>query len=169
MTRLIRSLTPLGLILVLAVALSACRTAGEKSNYDPAAHQSAVAMKSQTLSLMARSGETFSRLGPEVEAVNAGLEEAHRLAAAAPDNEIVAAEWAAMKDPGHDLYGGFVRRWQASGTLNQATRDAAMDRVSARFNYLLCLEAAKKSTRGGICTPPGAAEPEASEPAAASG
>jgi hypothetical protein len=165
MTRAIRSLAPLGLVLVLAVALVGCRTGAERSNYDAAAHERAVAAKSQALSLMASSAEAFSRHSANVDAVNAELEEGYRLAAAAPDNAAVTAEWAAMKDPGRDLYGGFVRLWQSGGTVDQATRDAAMNRVTAGFNYVLCLEAAKKTTKGGICVSPAAPLPEAVETA----
>lgn len=167
MTKVVRSLAPLGLVLVLAVGLAACRTAGEKkTNYDPAAHQRAVALKSQTLSLMASSGEAFSRHRASVEELNAAIDEAIKLSSAAPDNAAVVAEWTAMKDPGGNLYGGFVRRWQASGAVDAATRDAAMARVTARFNYILCLEAAKKTTKGGVCAPPQAAQPAADEEAA---
>jgi hypothetical protein len=82
------------------------------------------------------------------------MDEAYALSAAAPDNEVVAAEWSAMKDPAGTLFGGYVRAWQAGGAVGQAARDAAIDQVTQRFDYILCLEAAKR-TRGGFCTPPG--------------
>jgi hypothetical protein len=154
---------PLGLVLAVAVALSACRSSKEETyNFDPAAHERATELKSRALGLIAVSGEPFSRHREDAESVNAAMEEAHELAAAAPENELVTAGWAAMKDPAGDLYGGFVRRWQASGTVNQEALSAAMDQTTVHFDYILCLEAAKR-TKAGRCTPPGqqpVAEPQ---------
>lgn len=161
--KVIQSLAPLGLVLAVVIALSACRSSGEETyDFDPAAHQRATEIRSRALGLIAVSSEPFSRHRADVDSVNAAMEEAHGLAAAAPRNELVTAEWAAMKDPGGDLYGGFVRRWQASGTVDQEARGAAIDRATLRFDYILCLEAAKR-TKAGRCTPPGqqpVAEPE---------
>ncbi|MGH6923587.1 MAG: hypothetical protein ACRED5_07590 [Propylenella sp.] len=166
--KVIRTLTTLGLALLVLVALGACRTSkkDETYNFDPAAHQRAVELKSKTLSLMAASGESYSAHRADAETLAAAMDEAHRLSAAAADNELVAAEWAGMKDASGDLYGGFARRWQANGRVDEAARDAAMNRVTTRFDYILCLEAAKR-TKAGRCTPPGSAQPEAAEPGAA--
>lgn len=159
--RAIRSLAPLGVMLLVAVALAACRTSKDETfNFDPAAHQRATELKSRTLALVAMSGEPYSRHRTEVEALNADIESAYTLSAAAPDNEAVAAAWAAVKAPDGDLYGGFVRRWQASGRVDEATRNAALERLTAQFDYILCLEAAKR-TKAGICIPPGGTEPAA--------
>lgn len=154
----IRVLAMLGLAALLAGGLSACRSSKEKTyDFDPLAHQRAVALKADAMGLVAVSGEPFGRHRESVEATNAKLEEAFSLSAAAPGNELVTAEWAAMKNPEGDLYRGFVRRWQARGTIDQATREAAVSRITARFDYILCLEVAKR-TKAGRCTPPGAAE-----------
>jgi hypothetical protein len=163
--KVIRSLTPLGLVLAALVALAACRTSKKEEiyNFDAAAHQRAVELKSEAMGLLAVSGEPFARHRAEVEAVSGKVEQAYELSAAAAENELVVAEWAAMKDATGDLYGGYVRRWQASGTVDQATRDTWINRVTARFDYILCLEAAKR-TKSGHCAPPGAAQPEATQP-----
>jgi hypothetical protein len=71
-----------------------------------------------------------------------------------------------MKDPGRDLYAGFVQRWRANGTVDQAARGAAINRVTTRFDYILCLEAAKR-TKAGVCNPPGEAAPASAPPDAA--
>jgi hypothetical protein len=166
--RLVHTLALFGVVVAAAFALSACRTAkkDETFNFDQAAHQRAVELKSKAVAAMANSGEAYSRHRADVEALNAEMEKAYELSAAGPDNATVAAEWAAMKDPGRDLYGGFASRWRASGTVDQAARDAAMNRVTGRFDYILCLEAAKR-TKAGICKPPEAAAPAAAQPDAA--
>jgi hypothetical protein len=163
--RVIRSLAPLGVMLLIAVALAACRTSKDETfNFDAAAHQRATELKSKTLALVAMSGDAYSQHRTDVEALNADIENAYELSAAAPDNEAVIAAWAAMKAPEGNLYGGFVRRWQASGRIDEATRDAALDRLTVQFDYILCLEAAKR-TRGGICAPPGGETQPAPAPA----
>jgi hypothetical protein len=112
---------------------------------------------------MAASGESYASHRADAEALAAAMDESLQLSAGAADNELVAAEWAAMKDSAGDLYGGFARRWQAAGAVDQATRDAAMNRVTTRFDYILCLEAAKR-TKAGRCPPPSAAQPDAAQP-----
>jgi hypothetical protein len=160
-----RSHAPLAAIVAVAVLVSACRTLNNDDfTFDAAAHQRALALKSRSLALMASSGEAYSRHSQDAEALTAEMENAYQLSAAAPDNELVIVEWEAMKDPERGLYGGFVRRWQASGTIDAATRDLWMDKVTVRFNYIICLEAAKK-TKAGRCTPP-EADATASPPAA---
>lgn len=164
----VRSFTLVFAAIAVAFALSACRTSKEENtyNYDAAAHQRATELKSKALAAMANSVESYSAHRADVQAVNADMEKAYELSAAAPDNQTVADQWAAMKNPAGDLYGGYIRRWQASGRIDQATRDAAMTRVSARFDYILCLEAAKR-TKAGICTPPEGAAPAPGEGEAA--
>jgi hypothetical protein len=154
--RAIRSLAPLGAVLLVAAALAACRTSKDETfNFDAAAHQRATEIKGKTLGLVAVSNESFSGHRTEVETLSGEIENAYTLSAAAPDNETVSAAWAALKAPEGDLYGGFVRQWRASGRLNEATRGAFSDRLTAQFDYILCLEAAKR-TKAGVCAPPGA-------------
>jgi hypothetical protein len=169
MSEILRRLMAVALAVGLAAALVACRTTRQEKtyNYDAAAHQRAIELKSRALATMANSGDAYSRHRSDVETASADMEKAYELSAAAPDNAVVAAEWAAIKDPGGDLYGAYVKRWQARGKVDTDTRNAAMKRVELNFDYLLCLEAAKR-TRGGICAPPGgapAAPPPAPEPA----
>lgn len=167
--RLFRSLTLLVAASAVAFAFSACRSSKEDTNtytFDPAAHQRAVDLKSKVLAIMANSLESFSAHRAEVEATNADLAQAHELSATAPDNQAVTGEWAAMKDPAGPLYGGYVSLWQARGRMDEATRDAATARVTAHLDYILCLEAAKR-TKAGICAPPETAAPATAEPGAA--
>ncbi len=163
--RPVRSLTLVVAAVAVGLALSACRTTKDDKtyNYDPAAHQRAVELKSKVQTVMANSTEAYSAHRAAVDAVNADLEKAYELSAAAPDNQTIADEWAAIKNPGGDLYGGYVRLWQARGRVDEATRDAAMTKVTAHLDYILCLEAAKR-TKAGVCTPPETSAPAAAAP-----
>ena len=162
---IIRAFAALALIALVALALGACRTSGEGTyDFDPAAHQRATELKSRAVALVANSGEAYSRHRADVEAVSAAMSEAFALSAATADNEVIAGAWSAMKDPFGDLFGGYVRRWQASGAIAEAAREAATAQIVAHFDYILCLEAARR-TRGGLCAPPGA-EADGAVPAA---
>ncbi len=163
----VRIVFTLGLVAAVAVGSSACRSSKEKTyNFDPEAHQRAVELKSEALGLVAISGEPYGRHAESVQATNTKLEQAYELSAAAADNEAIAAEWAAMKDSGRDLYAGFVNRWRAASRIDEASRQAATGRLTARFDYILCLEAAKR-TKAGRCTSPDAAPDSAASPATA--
>jgi hypothetical protein len=150
--KVIRSFTSLGVLLAWALVLSGCQ-AIKISAYDVVAHQNAILLKAETLALMATSSEPFSQHKPEVDALNLKIELAYQTAAAAPNNQLVAREWQILKDPERDLYGGFVKRWEASGKLSNAFREAVTTQVGEAFDLIICLEAAKKS--GGLCTPGG--------------
>ena len=152
--RVFRSFVPLGFLLAVAIVLSSCQ--GMKvSSYDPAAHQNAIALKAETLALLAMSSEPFATHKDAVVGLNAKVEAAYQVAAATPGNELVAREWQILKDPDRDLYGGFVKRWETSGKLSNAFRENFTGQVGEAFDMIICLEAAKKS--GGQCVPAGGA------------
>jgi hypothetical protein len=146
--RIVRSIFPAGVMLVWAVLLSSCQTT-RIADADPAALQAAAALKVETVALMAKAGEPFAQHRTEVEAVNARMATAYELAASTPNNELVAREWAVMRDPERDLYGGFVKRWQANGTIGRAFREEAAAQVAEGFDYIICLEQTKRS--GAAC------------------
>jgi hypothetical protein len=146
--RIVRSIVPAGLLLAWAILLSSCQTARIASP-DPAALQEAAALKVETVALMAKAGEPFSQHQEAIDAINTRMTTAYELAASTPNNELVAREWAVMRDPERDLYGGFVRRWRTNGTVGRAFREEAAAQVAEGFDYIICLEQAKRS--GAAC------------------
>jgi hypothetical protein len=151
--RIMRSIFPAGLLLAWAILLPSCQSM-RLAPADPAALQAAAALKVETLALMAKAGEAFSQHQAEVDAVSARMNTAYELAAATPSNDLVTREWAVMRDPERDLYGGFVKRWQANGKIGKAFREEASAQVSEGFDYIICLEQAKRS--GADCPAGGA-------------
>jgi len=147
--RYVRFFAPFAILLAAAIVLSACRTAATISDYSPEAHQKAAELKAETLALMTKSDEPYARHRAEAEALTTKISAAYEVAASTPRNELVTQQWAVMKDPERDLYGGYVKRWQASGRISAAFRDEMLPQVSQAFDYILCLEVAKKS--GGQC------------------
>ena len=151
--RIGRSFAGAGVLLAIAFVLAACQTM-RIAPADPAALQAAAELKVETLALMAKAGEPFAQHRAEVEAVTGKMNTAYELAAATPNNELVTREWAVMRDPERDLYGGFVKRWETSGKIGRAFREEASAQVSEGFDYIICLEQAKRS---GTECPAGAA------------
>lgn len=149
----ISAFVPLSLLLACAVALSACQSgrAGKLGSYNPQAHQQAAELKVETVNLMAKSDEPYARHAAAVEALNTKIQTAYELAASTPDNELIVQQWAIMKDPERDLYGGFAKRWKASGRISDTFREEITVQVSQGYDYILCLEVAKRSP--GKCTP----------------
>lgn len=152
--RAIRSFTPLGVLLACVVVLSSCQ-AIRVSAYDAAAHQNAILLKAETLALMATSNEPFAQHKDAVGVLSGKIEAAYQAAAAKKNDELVAREWQVLKDPERDLYGGFVKRWETSGKISNAFREAMSGQIGEAFDMIICLEAAKQS--GGQCTAAGGA------------
>jgi hypothetical protein len=142
--RIVRSIFPAAFMLAWAIWLSSCQTA-RIAEADPAALQAVAALKVETVALMAKAGEPFAQHQAEVDAVNARMSTAYELAASTPNNELVAREWVVMRDPERNLYGGFVKRWQANGAIGRAFREEASAQVAEGFDYIICLEQAKRS------------------------
>lgn len=145
MTRAVRTFLPVGLLLAAVVMLAACQTAtGGLGAYDPSAAERTATLKVETRNLMQKSGERYARHASEVEALTARIETAYELAAASPNNQLVAQQWAILRNPEGALYGGFVERWRESGTLGAAYREQKTEQVAAAFDLILCLENAKR-------------------------
>jgi hypothetical protein len=147
--QLLGSLT-LALILTAAAVLSGCQTAPSgASTYDPLAHDKAMEVKGTALALMAVAGEPYAQHSADVEALNGEIQAAYEAAATGGRSEQITREWELIRDPAGDLFGGFVHQWQTAGTVSGDLRDQMIPKVSRSFDYILCLELAKKS--GGIC------------------
>jgi hypothetical protein len=144
MSRSIRIFAPFGLFFALVVALAACQTARGLPPFDPAAAQRTAELKVETRDLMQKSGERFSRHASEADELTRKIDTAFELAAASPNNQLIAQQWAVMKNPEGALYGGFVKRWKESGTVNAAFRDEMTAQVGQGFDLILCLENAKR-------------------------
>lgn len=151
--------------LTLAVAVSACRTTkpAEPTDYDPKAHENAQQLKGTALALVAQSNEPYQRHRTEVEDLNVRISSTGAAAAEKPRDQLVADQWHAMADPAGNLFGGFARRWQ-TGRISEQARSDYLTRITAAFNYILCLEVAKRSN--GTCPVPPELQPAGAAPAA---
>ena len=147
MSKVSRAFAPLSLLFVIALGLAACQTQQLRglAPYDPAAAQRTAELKVASVNLIAKSGERFSRHAAEVSSVTAAMDTAYELARATPGNELVTQQWEIMRNPEGALYGGFIKRWQANGTVSAAFREEITPQIAAAFDLMLCLENAKRT------------------------
>lgn len=144
-----------GIVLLWAVALAAC--APLIAEYSLEAYRNATTLKAETVALIDKSTEPYSRHAEAAEALSVRIAAAHEFAAGLPANQISARQWALMRDPDRALFGGFVRFWRSSGTVSPAFRDEYRGQISEAFDYIICLEANKQSRAR--CPAPAGAEP----------
>jgi hypothetical protein len=131
-------------VFLVASLLAACSSIpiGE---YSLEAYKNATTLKAETLALVAKSGQPYSRLADDVDVVSVRIDAAYEFAAGLPDNQLSAEQWRLMRDPEGHLYGGFVVLWRNRGTLSPAFRDELRAVIGDAFDEIICLEANKQS------------------------
>ncbi len=94
--------------------------------YSPTAYQNATSLKAETLALMEKATEPYSRYDP---------------------NELSARQWAILKQDAKDggrLVGRFFARWKELGTLGDTVIAEFKPIISEAFDEIICLEANKR-------------------------
>jgi hypothetical protein len=149
--RALRSFSHAGLCLVFALLLSACQAL--IADYSVEAYKNATSLKAETLAMIDKSGEPYSRHRNEVEALTVKIDAAYEFAAGMPNNALAAQQWAIVRDPNRDLYGGYVRDWRTDGPVNETFRAEKKMQIGRAFDYIICLEANKqRASRCGVPT-----------------
>ncbi len=131
-------LAPLG-ILLLAVAGCAPSIAP----FSERAYEQAVSLKVESLALMGAATDPFEDHAEAVEVLRIDLEKARQFALGRPRNEVSARQWAVLTDPGRNLLGGFLARWEAQGSLSPAFVSEAQRLVADAFDTVIGLESGK--------------------------
>lgn len=129
-------------VALLLLLLSGCDPLA--SPYSQQAYKNATDLKAQSLVLIAKSGEQYSRHAAEVEALRTEIEVAYEFSKGYPNNEVVTQQWANLKDPNRNLLGGHLRRWQEQGTINAFVRTESIEAIGEAFDTIICVEATKK-------------------------
>lgn len=130
--------------LVVASLLAACSSIpiGE---YSLEAYKNATTLKAETLALVAKSGQPYSRFADDVDVLSVRIDAAYEFAAGLPNNQLSEEQWRLMRDPEGHLYGGFVVFWRNRGTLSPAFREEFGAIIADAFDEIICLEANKQS------------------------
>lgn len=134
-------------ILSLLMFLAAC--APLIGPHSPEAYKYATSLKSQTLALMDKATEPYSKHAESIEGPKghtANLNAAHEYVAGLDSNAISAKQWEILISEDGDLYGKFIKRWKKGSTLSEEFITEFKGPVSDAFDEIICLEANKKES-----------------------
>ena len=126
---------------ILAVAgLWACYSI---SLYDQYAYTQSTGLKVDSLKLMNKATEDFTKHEAEVDELLTKVEKAYEYEKARPKNVITTKMWEKLKDPEKNLLGGFLKIWQEKKTLSKTFIEEAKKTVSDAFDQIIGLESGK--------------------------
>ncbi len=128
----------------VALVLAAAACSPLIAPYNETAYQYATSLKPEALMLMDKATEDYAAHADDAEVLLLKVEQAYEYVAAIPNNEDSAGQWRILKDPEGQLLGGFLRRWEAEGTLDATfIQNAKDDLVAPAFDRIIALEALK--------------------------
>jgi hypothetical protein len=130
--------------LIVAAFLIAC--APLIADYSLEAYKNATSLKAEVLALVDKSAEKFSVHKKDVESTTTRINAAYEFAAGQAKNEIVAGQWALLRDPQGPLYGGVISTWRAQTTLSPAYREEKKRQLSDAFDSIICVESNKQAS-----------------------
>lgn len=133
------------LLLLLCAALGAC--APLIAEYNAEAYKNATTLKAETLAMMDKAREPYGRHRKDVDTLTTKINAAYEYSAGFASNQLSAQQWNILRNPDGNLYGSFVRLWQARGTLGAGYRSEKKIDIAEAFDYLICLEANKREPR----------------------
>lgn len=132
----------------LLIALVGCTSL--IAPYSAKAYENATSLKAQTLALMDKSDEPYSKHSGEIEGPNghtAKLNAAYEYVAGLDNNSISARQWRILIDKNGKLYGKFISRWQDDGVLQEVFITEFKGQISDAFDEIICLEINKKEPK----------------------
>ena len=117
--------------------------------YSPAAYKNATSLKAETLALMDKAIEPYSKYEQKVDSLMVEISKAYEYVHGIPSDNLSAGQWEILKDPAGALLGKFFSRWKSKGTLSRVYIHEFEGIISDAFDEIICLEANKKSAK--IC------------------
>ena len=129
------------LLLLLTVLLSAsCSTI---SKFDQYAYTQATSIKVDALELMDSATNDYQQYKASVSGMLNSIDKIYEYEKNRPKNTISEKMWSMMRDSTGHLYGGFIRRWQKEGKLDQVFIQESKKIISKSFDQISQLESGK--------------------------
>lgn len=127
-------------VLLLTLTIWSCASI---SVFSPEAYKQAVDLKVEALNLMSFATEPFLQHQDDVSYLKTELNKAYEFALGRPDNEISTEQWKILINEDANLLGGFLKRWEADGTLSEMFVTEMQILVSDAFDTIIGLESGK--------------------------
>lgn len=115
--------------------------------YSPTAYRNATSLKADTLALMDKATEPYSKYQQKVDSLLVEINEAYEYVHGIPSDNLSARQWEILKEPDGELVGRFFSRWKFKGTLSRAYIREFSNIISDAFDEIICLEANKKAAK----------------------
>ena len=130
-------LFPLFVLLVLA----GCTTIAP---FELKEYEQATSIKVDALALMDKSTETYSDHQSEIEQLKTNMEKAYEYAKGRQKNEDSTQQWALVKSPEKNSFGGFLARWKKDTTLKPEFVNESKGEIAKHFDQIIELISGKK-------------------------
>ena len=130
-----------GALLVATALLFACSTI---ATFDQVAYDKATGAKAEALALMDKATDSYSAHVKEIESVSLTIDKAYEYDRGRMLNAITVQQWQILRDPGRNLFGGFLRRWREKGSLRPDYIAEKKPDIAEAFDQITGLEIGKR-------------------------
>jgi len=146
MNKLINYRKLLPWLILLAFLSGGCSSIIAK--YDSIAYHQATSLKVESLAVMDKAVEQYTKHENMVNELKINVEKAYEYAKGRPKNEIITKQWGIVKDPNRNLLGGFIKRWKEKGRLSVVLVNEAKGNVSKAYDQIIGLESGLIKPKG---------------------
>ena len=126
--------------LVFSLTIWSCSSI---SVFSPEAYKQAVELKVESLELMSFATSPYEDNEESVTYLKTELRKAYEFAVGRPNNELSTEQWEILINEEGNLLGGFLKRWEAEGTLSEMFVTEMQTLVSDAFDTIIGLESGK--------------------------
>ena len=112
--------------------------------YSPTAYKYATSLKVETLALMSKATNSYSKHKDEVEKLTIELNKAYEFVKGVPSNSISSKQWKILIKPDGKLIGKFWLKWKQKTTLSKPFISEFKKIVAESFDQIICLEVNKE-------------------------
>ena len=128
------------IVIALLLFIQSCAATG---SFSEEAYNKAVTLKVESLQLMGKATEEYSKHTDEINSLTYNLKIAYEYSKGRPDNEITTKQWEIMISPDRNLIGGFLNIWKDDQKLSAVFVDEAQKVISDAFDTIIGLESGK--------------------------
>jgi len=111
--------------------------------YNETAYQNATDLKVESLALMNNASRPYTDYAQEVQSLMIKVDQAYEFSKGIPKNDLTTKQWQKMLDPKKNMLGGFIKKWEMDGQLNEVFIEEMKEQIAEGFDEIIQLESAK--------------------------